>query len=137
MARRRYQNPEPHKKGKFWWLLVWKDEVVNGKLTRKRRRIKLAPVTMPKREVQKVAAEQVHPMNQGLVTLGSAINFDEYVDSIYRVNNLPLMAASTRERYDGVIKNYLAPDIWRAVLARSHAGQPSEVFLRSAWRSQP
>lgn len=109
MARRRYQHPKPFIEGRFWWIRLWQDELVNGRRTRKRERIKLAPATMPLREVQKVAAEHVHPLNQGLVTLGSAINFNEYVTSIYRVNNLPLMAASTRERYEGVIKNYLSP----------------------------
>ena len=92
---------------------------------------------MPKREVQKVAAEQVHPMNQGLVTLGSAINFDEYVDSIYRVNNLPLMAASTRERYDGVIKNYLAPTFGALCLRDLTPVSLQKYFSGSAWRSQP
>jgi integrase len=109
MARRRYQHPQPKKKGNFWWPLVRQDEFVSGKRTRKRKRIKLAPVTMPLREVQKVAAECLNPLNQGLVTLGSATNFNEYIDSTYRINNLPLMAASTRERYAGVIKNYLIP----------------------------
>lgn len=109
MARRRFQNPEPFKEGNFWWVLVWQDDFANGSRKRRRKRIKLAPVTMPLREAKKVAAEQINPLNQGLVTLGSATNFDEYVNSIYRVNNLPLMAMSTQERYEGIVKNYLSP----------------------------
>jgi integrase len=109
MARRRCQQPEPFKEGSFWWLLIWQDESVNGKRARKRKRIKLAPATMPQREVKKVAAEHINPLNQGLVTLGSATNFNEYVNNVYKVNDLPLMASSTRERYEGVIRNYLSP----------------------------
>jgi integrase len=109
MARRRYQNPKPFKEGAFWWLLCWQDDFVDGVRTRKRKRIKLAPATMPVREVKKVAAEFITPLNQGLVTLGSATNFSDYVNQTYKVVNLPLMAASTRERYAGVIKNHLVP----------------------------
>jgi integrase len=109
MARRRYQNPKPFKEGAFWWLLCWQDDFVNGVRTRKRKRIKLAPATMAAREARKVASEYISPLNQGLVSLGSATNFTEYVNNTYKVNNLPLMAASTRERYSGVIKNYLVP----------------------------
>jgi hypothetical protein len=72
---------------------------------RKPKRVKLAPATMTAREGRKVASKYINPLNQGLVSLGSATNFIEYVNGIYKVNNLPLMAASTRERYSGVIKN--------------------------------
>lgn len=98
MARRRYQNPKPFKEGAFWWLLCWQDESVNGARTRKRKRVKLAPATMAVREARKVASEYISPLNHGLVSLGSATNFTEYVNTTYKVNHLPLMAASTRER---------------------------------------
>ena len=109
MARRRYQNPKPFKEGAFWWLLCWQDDFVNGVRTRKRKRIKLAPATMAAREARKVASEYISPLNHALVSLGSATNFTEYVNSTYKMNRLPLMAASTKERYSGVIKNYLVP----------------------------
>jgi len=109
MARRRYQNPKPFKEGAFWWLLCWQDEFVNGARTRKRKRVKLAPATMAAREARKVASEYISPLNHGLVSLGSATNFTEFVNSTYGVNEMPLLAASTRERYSGVIKNYLVP----------------------------
>ena len=109
MARRRYQNPKPFKEGAFWWLLYWQDDFVGGVRTRKRKRVKLAPATMAAREARKVASEYISPLNHGLVSLGSATNFTEYVNSTYKVNDLPLMAASTQERYSGVIKNYLVP----------------------------
>ncbi len=109
MARRRFQNPEPFRERNFWWLLYWQEQFVNGKHTRKRKRQKLAPADMLEREVKKIAAEFLRPLNQGLVTLGSATSFTEYVESVYKATVLPLMAKSTQERYEGVIRNYLTP----------------------------
>jgi integrase len=62
---------------------------------------------MGEREVQKIAAEHLRPMNQGLVTVGSATNFTTFVDNIYMPVVLSTMARSTRGRYEGIIKNYL------------------------------
>jgi Phage integrase, N-terminal SAM-like domain len=109
MARRRYQKPTPFKEGAFWWMLCWQDEVVSGTRTRKRKRIKLAPAKMPFREVQKVADEHLSPLNLGLVTHGSATNFEEYVTNVYKTHNLPLLSSTTRERYGYVMKNHLIP----------------------------
>jgi len=59
--------------GKWWYLLTWQDEFVERRRIRKRKRIKLAPATLLEREVRKIAAEVLRPMNQGLVTVGSAL----------------------------------------------------------------
>jgi len=64
---------------------------------------------MPKREVEKIAAEHLRPMNQGLVTVGSATKFEEYVQQVYVQADLKVMAASTQERYRSVVKIYLTP----------------------------
>ena len=109
MARRRYQDRKPTRRGQWWTLLVWRDTVTNGRLTRKRKRIKLAPATMPEREVRKVAAEQLRPINQGLESIGSATNFAHYIETTYKPLILPLMATSTRSRSEGIIGNYLLP----------------------------
>src|SRR5712692_11400425 len=66
MARRRFQAPKPKRRGKWWCLLYWQDEFVDGRRTRKRKRINLALAGTPEREVNKIAAEQLRPMNQGL-----------------------------------------------------------------------
>ena len=108
MARRRFQDPRPCIKGGFWWLLYWQDEIVNGKRTRKRKREKLAPAEMPEREVRKIAAEKLRPLNQGLVNVGSATKFDDYVEE-YKVSVLPTFTARMRERYTGIICDYLSP----------------------------
>ncbi len=109
MARRRFQNALPKREGRWWYLLYWQDVFANGASTRKRKRHKLALATLPEREVKKMAAEFLRPMNQGLAPIGSATQFEEYVQAIYRTTSMPLMAKSTRDRYDGVIKNYLNP----------------------------
>ncbi len=109
MARRRFQAPKPEKRGKYWVLRYWQDVFQDGRRTRQRKRIKLAPATMPEREVKKIAAEHLRPMNQGLVTIGSATNFTEFVDNVYTPVSLSKMASSTQDRYEGIIDNYLKP----------------------------
>jgi integrase len=109
MARRRFQDSRPKREGRWWYLLYWQDVFVNGASTRKRKRQKLAPREVPEREVKKMAAEFLRPMNQGLTPIGSATKFEEYVESIYRTTSMPLMAKSTRDRYESVIKLYLNP----------------------------
>lgn len=109
MARRRFQDPKPARRGAWWTLLCWTDVFENGERRRKRKRIKLGPATMPEREVRKIAAEALRPMNQGLETIGSATTFSAYVEGTYKPLILPLLAKPTRDRYTGVIKNYLEP----------------------------
>jgi len=48
-------------------------------------------------------------VNQGLVPIGAATSFAEFVDGTYTPVILPTMAKSTQGRYSGVIKNYLRP----------------------------
>ena len=108
MARRRFQDPKPQKRGCFWVLSYWKDEVVNGNLVRKRKREKLASAEMPEREVRKIAAEFLRPLNQGLETIGSAMKFDDFVEK-YKVTMFPTFTKGTRERYSGIIRVYLSP----------------------------
>ena len=109
MARRRFQNVQPKREGRWWYLLYWQDVFVNGTSTRKRKRHKLAPAQVAEREVKKMAAEFLRPMNQGLIPIGSATSLQEYVEAIYQTTSMPLMAKSTRDRYEGVIKNYINP----------------------------
>ena len=109
MARRRFQNPKPERRGAWWNLLVWIDEIHEGQRTRKRKRIKLAPASTPVREVQKLAAEQLRPLNQGLESIGGASRFSAYVEETYKPVVLPLLAKPTVDRYVGVIQNYLQP----------------------------
>ena len=109
MARRRFQQPTPKRRGKWWTLLYWQDEFQNGRRIRKRTRVKIAPVTLPEREARKIAAEYLRPLNQGLETIGSATKFEDYVKAVYEPTVMPLFTSSTQERYSSVIKIYLVP----------------------------
>lgn len=106
MAKRRYQDPKPKREGNFWYLLTWED---GPQGIRKRKREKLAPASMPAREVTKIADERLRPLNQGLISIGSAVNFREYVQSTYMPTELPLLATTTQDSYQGIIAKYLEP----------------------------
>src|SRR5262249_748737 len=80
------------------------------------KRSKLASAEMPEREVLKIAAETLRPLNQGLVTIGSATKFDDYVESEYKLAILPTFTARTRERYEGIVRNYLSPEFGQLAL---------------------
>jgi integrase len=113
MARRRFQSPKPFKEGQYWWLRVW-DTNLTG--SRKRQRLKLAPAAMPVREVQKIAAEKLQPVNRGLVLTGPAMNFGDFVTDTYKKTYLPLLSSSTQDSYNGVISKYLKPEFLRLSL---------------------
>jgi len=118
VAHRRYQHPTPFVEGQFWWLFIRRDEVVGGKRIRRKKRIKLATVeAYPQRkpdeiprEICKIRDEITRPLNQGLVTIGSATLFADYVEQEYKVTVLPLFTKRTQERYEGIIRKYLSPE---------------------------
>jgi integrase len=107
MARRRFQDPKPERVGNHWYLRIYQDTGAAG--ARKRQRIKLAPASMPEREVRKIAAEMLRPLNQGLITVGSAVNFAQYMATTYIPTELPLLARTTQNSYQGIIAKYLEP----------------------------
>jgi len=109
MARRRFQDPKPFREGNWWWINPWLDEFVEGRLERKRKRMKICPAETPDREARKIAAEMLRPMNQGLQTVGSPTRFAEYVEGTYRPTVLPLLATTTRASYEGTLRKYLLP----------------------------
>ena len=109
MANRRFQNPRPMRRGKWWTVRIWKDHFNDNKLVRKQERIKLAPASKPEREVLKILAERLRPLNQGLESIGSATNFATFVHLTYRAVDMPLLAKTTQDRYAGVIDHYLLP----------------------------
>ena len=57
MAKRRFQDPEPFREGKFWWILYRDDVFVDGKPDRKRKRYKLGPSEMLEAEAKRLAAD--------------------------------------------------------------------------------
>lgn len=90
-------------------LQYWRDDFSEGNPKRKKAWAKLAPASMPEREVREIAAELLRPLNRGLESIGSATNFTKYVDETYIPVLMPLMAKSTQDRYKGVMRNYLLP----------------------------
>jgi integrase len=115
MARRRHQNPRPEIHGDWWTIRLWKDTFINGEHQRIKDRVRVAPVIQqngkptPMLTVKKRVDEILGPLNQGLETIGSATNFGQYVECTYIPTALVTMASSTRDRYRGVISNYLVP----------------------------
>src|SRR5215831_18215350 len=107
MARRRYQKPSPRREGQQWVLYYWDDEFVEGERRRKKKRHVLGPASMLEREAQKVRDEFLRPLNQGLVTIGSATKYVDYAESVYKPVVLPTMAKSTQDRAMSVYENYL------------------------------
>jgi integrase len=116
MARRRFQDPRPKRRGKWWTIQVRRDDFVGGQLERRKTRVRIAPASVPEREARKIAAEYLRPQNQGLELIGSATNFNEYVDNTYKPLLMPLMAKTTQERTRGVIANYLVPEFGKLSL---------------------
>jgi hypothetical protein len=108
-AKRRFQNPRPERRGAWWTMRVWRDEFIDGKHVRKQQRVRLAAATVSEREVKKIATEHLRPLNQGLESLGSATNFEHYIETIYKPVVKPLMATTSFDRTRGVLDNYLIP----------------------------
>jgi len=109
MARRRFQDPTPRRRGKWWVIDIRRDVFVDGKHKRVQAPVRIAPADKSFREAQKISTEYLRPMNQQLESIGSATNFNHYVDNTYIPIVMPLLAKSTRDRYRGVIDNYLQP----------------------------
>lgn len=128
MARRRFQAPTPKREGKWWYLLYWQDEIEQGRRVRKKKRVKLAPATMPEREVKKLAAEHLRPMNQGLQSLGSATLLMTFVEDTYRPAIMPTLSVSTQQRYASVLKVHLLPKFGQVALRDISALEVQRYF---------
>jgi len=61
------------------------------------------------RDLGRIAAEMLRPMNQGLETVGSAMLFGAYVEGTYRSAVMPLLASTTRSNYNHNLNRYLLP----------------------------
>ena len=134
MAKRRFQDPKPFKEGNFWWLRVWD---TNSTGSRKRQRIKLAPVTMKEREVLKIAEEKLRPVNQGLVLTGSAMTFGDFLVNTYMPVYLPLLSSSTQNSYQGVIAKYLEPRFGQSPLRDMTRLTVQQYFSGMAGKQSP
>ncbi len=118
MARRRHQDPQPSKHGNYWTIVVWKDEFQDGKLQRRQVRVRLAPLETKWREVLRLKDEYLRPLNQGLISIGSATNFRNFVQQTYIPLEMPLLAKTTQGRYLGVLEHYLLPTFGELCLSQ-------------------
>lgn len=109
MARRRFQSPRPQKHGNWWTIVVRKDVFQDGKLQRVRERVRLLPADRGERDARKQAAEYMRPMNQGLRGAGSALGFQEFIDTVYLPISKTLLAKTTYGRSEGILERYLLP----------------------------
>jgi hypothetical protein len=104
MARRRFQDPTPKRRGEWWTIQVRQDVFIDGKLKRSNNRVRLAPAAMSEREVRKIAAEYLRPLNQGMQAIGSATNFTHYVQYTYLRVVMPLMAKAREIALKGSLR---------------------------------
>lgn len=109
MAKRRFQDPQPEKAGRAWYIRIWEDVYIGGVRVRKRKRIKLADASKGLREVQKLAAEKLRRLNSGLVQVGAGVNFMHFVENEYRTKYLPNLAKPVQDCYESMIKAHLDP----------------------------
>jgi integrase len=117
MSRRRFQDPQPEKLGRSWYIRVWKDVYTDGIRTRKRQRIRLADASKGLREVKKLAAVELRKLNSGLVQVGAGVNFMHYVENDYRTKYLSGLRKPVRDCYESVIKVHLDSAFGSASLA--------------------
>jgi integrase len=106
MARRRYQKPAPKRRGNQWSILVREDVVQDGQRHRKVRRVPLAPASLTRAEAERLRDDYLAAINQAHVGIGGAILFRDFA-RIYQRDVFPTLASTTRERTQGVLKNYL------------------------------
>ena len=109
MARRRYQKPTPHKRGKQWTILVREDRVENGQRKRKVQRIALGPSTLTRAEAERLRDGYLQNINQASVGIGGAILFRDFA-RVYERDVLATLASTTRARSTSVLKNHLNPE---------------------------
>jgi len=61
------------------------------------------------REAEKIASEELRPMNQGLELVGSATHLKDYVENTYNKVELPLLAETTQKAYQTHLERYVLP----------------------------
>lgn len=110
MARRRYQNPTPERRGEQWTILVREDVVEQGERVRRVRRVTLGPATLTRAEVQRLRDDYLARINQAAVGIGGACLFRDFAH-IYERDILSAQASTTRARSRSVLKNHLNPEL--------------------------
>ena len=92
-----------------WFFITGTTNLTMEKGVEKRNVMYSALLAWARVRPKKVRDEFLRPLNQGLVNIGSATKFEEYVESVYKPVVLPTMAKSTQDRTMSIYKNYLGP----------------------------
>ena len=114
LTRRRYQKGSIRKRGTrepIWELQWWADCLgSDGSLQRKRESVILGCArTLTKRQAQKLAEEQLRPLNQGKVLPMATITFLDFLVKYFEPSFLPTLKQSTRKRYRSTLNYHLKP----------------------------
>ncbi|MFL6314747.1 MAG: tyrosine-type recombinase/integrase [Terriglobales bacterium] len=116
MAKRRHQSPALKPHGGWWTIRVRRDILVDGKLARTHLRVKIAPVSTPMRQTQKLRDQYLERVNFAPPTLGAAVTLQAFTDGIFRKIDLPTRSKSHRERYESVLKIHLLPALGKCTM---------------------
>jgi len=94
-----------------WELQWWADYLTaEGKIGRKRESSVLGYVAdLTRKQAQKLAAEQLLPLNQGKLTPMATVTFGEFIERFFAPNALPTLKQSTRKQYRSTINFNLKP----------------------------
>jgi hypothetical protein len=57
------------------------------------------------------ATERRLEFNQGLISIGSGVNFDHFIEDTYMENYLVFRASTTQKVYRGMLRKYLRPSL--------------------------
>ena len=110
MARRRFQDPNPKREGQLLVLAATgRMSLSKASEPENDNAVKLAPASMPEREVKKIAAEILRPMNQGLISVGSAVTLTNTWTANTCRPYCRYWRRPRKTRYSGVIRKYLMP----------------------------
>lgn len=81
----------------------------DGQRQRKLLRVPLGPASLTRAEAERLRDDYLAVINQAHVGIGGAIWFRDFA-RIYEWDVFPTLASTTRERSQGVLKNYLIPE---------------------------
>jgi integrase len=124
--------------GKWWTIVVWKDVFQDGKPKRKQVRVRLAPIDVSEKQAQRARDQYLRQLNESLSAIGSATNFQNFVEGTYVPLEMnQVLAITTQQRYRGVINNYLIPQFGSLSLGGLTPAVVQQYFVELGSRTEP
>src|SRR5271168_1878726 len=127
----RHQSGYIWKIGKSWFGRWYRDELVNGAVTRKQHSERLCAVSDTYRndsDVRPLLDEKLVEVNNGRSSAESTLSIVEYVDKFYFAEAESELKASTVHGYRGIWKMYLKPHLGSVTLRDFSCGQASRLL---------